>query len=309
MRCLLSLGSNLGDRGAALRTAVAQLQATEGIDRLETSGLYRTPSIGGPKNQPDFLNAAATLHTDLSASDLLGVLHRIESHGGRIRSDRWEARPIDLDIIFYGDWIGSTQSLGVPHPRYAARRFVIEPAAEIAGDFVDPRFHWSIARLRQHLATGPPSLILIGDDRQRRGAVVRALRSRNVNVVCPGEPAPPSPSDDRYADRQRPRVYIEAAAVEDLPIDSPLYPRLGVRLFRHPPPGDWRQWFPSLRDATTEPEHPWPAPHRLWVRGRDYPEYPLDISDPGWAAEEIASALESMRCPCERLDDAAPLIE
>ena len=96
----IALGANLGDPLTTLRWAVTELRTLGTVKAL--SRLYRTAPVGGPAGQPEYLNAATCLHTPLSAPDLLAGLHEIEARAGRTRTERWEARTLDLDLIPHG---------------------------------------------------------------------------------------------------------------------------------------------------------------------------------------------------------------
>ncbi len=124
---LLALGSNLGDRRANLRAALAALDEA-GITVTRASFAWETPPV--PADQPPFLNAAAAAATDLAPHDLLAALKQIEHALGRRPARRWGPRPIDLDILFYGDLQLDTPDLLIPHPRIAERSFVLAPLAE-----------------------------------------------------------------------------------------------------------------------------------------------------------------------------------
>jgi 2-amino-4-hydroxy-6-hydroxymethyldihydropteridine diphosphokinase len=87
----------------------------------------------------------------------------IEAALQRDRDLRWGPRTIDLDLLLYDEFTIDEAELQVPHPRMSFRRFVIEPAAEIAANWVHPRIGWSLARLREHLLATPPSVALLGD--------------------------------------------------------------------------------------------------------------------------------------------------
>ncbi|WP_216329795.1 2-amino-4-hydroxy-6-hydroxymethyldihydropteridine diphosphokinase [Deinococcus aestuarii] len=125
----VALGANLGDAPGTLRGArdsLARLGTLTGV-----SGLYRTAPVGGPPGQPDYLNAAVRLVTALEADALLAALHGIEREAGRIRRERWEARPLDLDLILYGREVLDTPELTLPHPRAWERAFVLAPLADL----------------------------------------------------------------------------------------------------------------------------------------------------------------------------------
>lgn len=135
IKVAVALGSNLGDRERYLREAVDELRPF--ISDLTSSTFYDTAPIG-VGDQPRFLNAAAIGATTLSARALLEQLLSIEAKFGRTRPHPGAARTLDLDLILYGDQIIEERDLTVPHPRFRERRFVVEPLAEIAPDWIDP---------------------------------------------------------------------------------------------------------------------------------------------------------------------------
>ena len=127
-KVILALGSNLGDRLANLRAAVALL-SERGVIITRTSSVWETAPV--PADQPAFVNAALVGETEVSATDLLAVLKSIEHQLGRRPARRWGPRPIDLDILFYGDQEIDSPDLTVPHPRIAERAFVLAPLSEV----------------------------------------------------------------------------------------------------------------------------------------------------------------------------------
>lgn len=151
--CLIGLGSNEGDRQVMVVRALEELGRQPGIVVLRRSRLVQTAPIGGPPGQGLFLNAAAVLETSLDPDALLVALLRVENVLGRRRAEPWGPRTIDLDLLLYDDVVRSTPSLTLPHPRMAWRRFVLEPAAEVAGPMVHPTTGWTVARLLDHLKT------------------------------------------------------------------------------------------------------------------------------------------------------------
>lgn len=126
-RAAVALGSNLGDRLASLRLAAAALTRLGAI--VSVSSLYETAPIGGPEQDP-FLNAVIVIDTTLGPRQLLDQLHRIEAEAGRVRDVRWGPRRLDLDLILYGTERAEENGMVVPHPRFADRRFVLEPLVE-----------------------------------------------------------------------------------------------------------------------------------------------------------------------------------
>lgn len=132
----LALGANLGDRRASIAAAIAQLGPAVAVEQV--SSLYET-APAYVLDQPRFLNAVLSGRTVLAPQALLALLKRIEAGLGRAANGpRFGPRPIDLDILLYGDRVIATDTLTVPHPRMAERPFVLVPLAEIAPDLLPP---------------------------------------------------------------------------------------------------------------------------------------------------------------------------
>jgi len=132
----LLLGSNLGDRLqvlAAAREAIAELAGS----MTNQSAIYETEPWG-ITDQPAFLNQVIEISTSLLPEDLLRIILNIEHDLGRVRYERWGARVIDIDILYFGQTLMDSARLTLPHPRIQDRRFVLAPLAEIASDFVHP---------------------------------------------------------------------------------------------------------------------------------------------------------------------------
>lgn len=127
-KVVLALGSNLGDRISNLRAALAELEDA-GIAVLERSGIWETPPV--PADQPRYLNGVVVAETSLTPAALLAELKRIERYLGRRPERRWGPRPIDIDILFYGDERVETPELQVPHPRIRERSFVLAPLSDV----------------------------------------------------------------------------------------------------------------------------------------------------------------------------------
>jgi 2-amino-4-hydroxy-6-hydroxymethyldihydropteridine diphosphokinase len=136
MKVAIALGSNLGDREAQLRGALDSLGPV--LAHLRVSSFHETEPVDMTGPQPMFLNAAAIGESSLSAPAILDVLLAVEQGFGRERPYVGAPRTMDLDLILYGDSIISAPGLIVPHPRFRERRFVLEPLAEIAPQWVDP---------------------------------------------------------------------------------------------------------------------------------------------------------------------------
>jgi 2-amino-4-hydroxy-6-hydroxymethyldihydropteridine diphosphokinase len=132
----LGLGSNLGDRGAALAQAVRRLAARGFVTRLRSAD-WLTEPVGGPP-QDWFLNAVVAGETALEPALLLAACLATERELGRVRTVRDGPRTIDVDILFHGTHRIELPGLVVPHPRLHERRFVLAPLAEIAPDLLHP---------------------------------------------------------------------------------------------------------------------------------------------------------------------------
>lgn len=159
-RCLLGLGANLGDRQQQLDRALELL--SQETQLIAVSRYLATTPVGGPANQDTFLNAAAIVETNHSPLELWHIFRQIESSLGRHRGVRWEARSIDLDLLLFEDLIWHSPELTLPHPWMIARRFVLQPASEIAPDWIHPVLHWTIAQLWHHAQQAPPRFALAG---------------------------------------------------------------------------------------------------------------------------------------------------
>jgi len=135
---LLSFGSNLGDRHATLNSAWHVLGQTDSIEAVRLSPFYETEPVGGSAEQPKYINAAGIIRTTLPPMELLETLQKIEADFGRIRTERWGARTLDIDILLYEDQIVELPTLTIPHIEMLHRQFVLEPANDIAADWVHP---------------------------------------------------------------------------------------------------------------------------------------------------------------------------
>jgi 2-amino-4-hydroxy-6-hydroxymethyldihydropteridine diphosphokinase len=133
-RAFLALGSNLGDRWAYLRQAVAAMP-----DLVAVSPVYETAPVGGPEGQGAFLNCVVELDTDRTPHELLDLCRQLEAAAGRVRTERWGPRTLDADVLLVGDETVDEPDLTVPHPRMWERSFVLVPLHELAPDLVpDP---------------------------------------------------------------------------------------------------------------------------------------------------------------------------
>jgi 2-amino-4-hydroxy-6-hydroxymethyldihydropteridine diphosphokinase len=138
---ILSIGSNLGDREATIRSAVAEIGALEGVTVTAASGLYESAAMkesGEDAAAPAYLNAVVAARSALHPQSLLDALAEIESRHGRVREERWGDRTLDIDIVSFGGLRVDSDRLRIPHPRAAERVFVLAPWLEIQPEAVLP---------------------------------------------------------------------------------------------------------------------------------------------------------------------------
>ena len=151
VHAFIALGSNLGNRHRFLSRAIHAIDNRPGMGVIQASGIHETEPVGGPPGQRPYLNAVCELEVTVSPERLLNELHEIEAELGRIRTDRWGPRPIDLDILFYGDLHLQRPELEIPHPLLAERAFVLAPLVEIAPSLIHPVLGSSITDLHRQL--------------------------------------------------------------------------------------------------------------------------------------------------------------
>jgi len=149
----LLLGSNLGERLMLMRAASAQIALQVGTI-VRKSGIYET-APWGVSDQPVYLNQALLVQTILSAEEVLYTVLAIEKDLGRVREKKWEARLIDIDILFYDEEVKHTPRLQIPHPLLHRRKFVLLPLQEIAPKFKHPLLGYTIDEMLSHLKEDP----------------------------------------------------------------------------------------------------------------------------------------------------------
>jgi 2-amino-4-hydroxy-6-hydroxymethyldihydropteridine diphosphokinase len=229
---LIALGANLGDRRDNLQRALTLLDRPPELRVTARSRWFRTAPIGGPAGQAEFVNGAARIETTLAPRQLLAVLREVEAELGRQRRERWAARSVDLDLLLFDDLVLKTAELELPHPRMAFRRFVLEPAADVAADLRHPLIGWTIGQLLNHLNTAPNYVALTGV----AGAGKTQLAERIVAATAgrfladPGAAAPeietaaPETEFDELlaAERRRWRRRAELLARQNWTADAPL---------------------------------------------------------------------------------------
>ncbi len=182
---IIALGSNLGDREGNLRRAISRISGT--MKLVDVSSVYETEPMYR-EDQGWFLNCVIVVETDLEPGPLLEQLNEIEKKLGRERQAEKNApRPIDLDILFYGEQVIAGPSLEVPHPKLAERAFVLLPLNEIRPRLVHPVLKKSVAELLEGLDTEktaikrPDLLADLSPSRPRRPERPAASPSRRAS--------------------------------------------------------------------------------------------------------------------------------
>ncbi len=341
-KCLISFGANIGNSAETIRQAVEQLRARLGsqLNSLQLSRFFRTPAVGGPVGQPPFVNAVAALEVkDCSSWDIWHVVRDIEHALGRVRIERWEARRIDLDVLMFDDQRIWTQHFKLPHPRMVMRRFILEPALDVAADWREPVSQMSIAELTHRLRAGPASLLLIGDERERGQTLMEsaALKS-GCQWLTPrlrATSTTPIAVTNSISSDQRWLGFIEQAIINKAATETPTSdnavtedaasvktpkrfvlepePKL-VFLLAGPVSISGVAWedFHSKNAERLNMRYPQPLEHASRTSSSDVvdrhihstwpitgPRYLLATDDLQWAEHEIVSALDAMDCPVE----------
>jgi 2-amino-4-hydroxy-6-hydroxymethyldihydropteridine diphosphokinase len=300
---LLSLGSNLGDRRSLLQAALAELGSLRGAQLVAASAFHETSPIGGPAGQGKFLNAAAVLETSLSPAQLLAETQRIESSLGRTRPTRWDARTLDIDVLLYDDLVVNLPTLALPHPRMVFRRFVLEPAVEVAPEMLHPLTLWSVRRLWEHLNASLPYVALAdaGGTYAPRLAL-EISRQRSVRLIYdPEEQA--KTSQLARLDRWR-----RLLALSDWPQPSPptvsdfwfdLAAPLAAQCLNATQLARFQDAWQTARQEVAQPRLVirLDVPDSLWPMPRPAtaPWLQLDARDLPAATEEVVAAIDAMQ--------------
>jgi 2-amino-4-hydroxy-6-hydroxymethyldihydropteridine diphosphokinase len=127
---VVAFGANLGDRAATIQAAADELAATEGVELVRLAPPIETAALrpyGVDREAPAYLNTVAVIRTSLEPAELHAVLRRLEDAHGRVRTQRWGDRTLDLDLIVFGDLQQDDPELTLPHPRAHERDYVLRP--------------------------------------------------------------------------------------------------------------------------------------------------------------------------------------
>lgn len=315
-RCLISLGANLGDPQSSVLAAVDRLQqALESGDTVSLSNLYETPPVGGPSGQATFVNAVAAIQTQLSVWQVWEIIKSIEHALGRQRIERWEARRIDMDILLYDQQRIWTPQLKVPHPRMCMRRFILQPAAQVAPDWIDPVTTWTIQQLSDSLQSGPGNLLLVADRQLNPDKILSDIGcstgSRQIDALAllSGRTGNCDRRSVGWIDMEKFLDWTQStqdrpATTSFIDPKSPIQcldekgHAMSARLlfFWMPASPDqaWEQRYIQLAQqlglAETCPSEGLPRLPRLG------PRYLMSSSDTQWVSHELSAALQAMDC-------------
>jgi len=148
----IGIGSNLGDKLGNCRLALEAIGADPRNRLVRCSPFYRTEPVG-KRDQGWFVNGVAAVEAGMEPRDLLAFLLSVENRMGRIRTEKWGPRLIDLDLLFFGDLVLDEKGLQIPHPRLQERRFVLVPLNDIAPGLLHPVFRRTVSQLLADLKT------------------------------------------------------------------------------------------------------------------------------------------------------------
>ncbi len=146
-RVCLGLGGNIGDPLKQLRRARRELAEQRQVTVVAASPFYRTPAVGGPAGQPDFLNAVLEIETTLPPRQLLHLCQAIENSAGRNRDIHWGPRTLDIDMLMVDNLVMDDPLLTLPHPRLQERHFVLLPLNDLAPQLRHPLLTKTMAEL------------------------------------------------------------------------------------------------------------------------------------------------------------------
>ncbi|WP_164929071.1 2-amino-4-hydroxy-6-hydroxymethyldihydropteridine diphosphokinase [Gloeobacter violaceus] len=182
-RAAIALGANLGERLETLTRAVRSLHRPgDGLAVTAISSWYETEPVGPV--QPLYINGCLTLQTELAPVSLLGELQQREAAAGRTREVHWGARTLDLDLLWYDDWVQADTVLTLPHPRLEERPFVLVPLAQIAPDWRHPLTDKRVADLGAEVSARGVERVV------ERAVVATALGPVDLRPLAPADHPP-----------------------------------------------------------------------------------------------------------------------
>jgi len=286
---LVSLGANLGNTLETMRSASRLIKDAFENSRIELSPIFKTPPVGGPSGQGDFLNSVVRIDHALSVWEVWERIKRIENELGRQRFRRWESRRIDIDLLMHDQDRVWTPHLKVPHPRMSMRTFVIHPACEIAPDWIDPVSGVSIRELSNRLRNNhPPRISIACSTKSLADRIATVLRNGDlVDQKCVQLFFCDEPSD---WSKLSPHADLHMACVEIPDPES-------VQWEDYCLPWALAMGFVNSSSVKTSDDlHP--SDTGLGAR------YLLPGIDVEWVCHEIQAALLALRCPVEPTGDS-----
>jgi 2-amino-4-hydroxy-6-hydroxymethyldihydropteridine diphosphokinase len=286
---LISLGANLGNTLETMRAASRLLRDTFKSSRIELSPIFKTPPVGGPTGQGDFLNAVVRVDHTLSVWDVWDRIKRIENELGRQRFRRWESRRIDIDLLMHDQERVWTPHLKVPHPRMSMRTFVIHPACEIAPEWIDPVSGCSIRELSKRLkAIDSPRISMACSTESLANRIETLLRQdslvdpKKVQLFVSHEPSGWS-QECSQADLYM--ACVEVPDPENIQWEDYCLPWALAMGFANS----------GIADVSAKTQT-----SRITTGAR----YLLPGTDVDWVCHEIQAALLALRCPIEPTGDS-----
>ena len=174
--CLISFGSNVGNSAEYFRDAARRLSENAAVASLVVSNAISTRPTGGPPGQSDFLNGCFRLQASLTIESLFQCIRQIETDFGRERRVRWGERTIDLDVLLFDDLELISDCLTIPHPRMSFRRFVLQPASQIAAEMIHNTSGCTIGQLLEHLESKPDRITLVTSSAQKSVRIAHDLQ-------------------------------------------------------------------------------------------------------------------------------------
>lgn len=286
-RSLISLGANLGNVHEMMLSASRLLRDEFAPEALIFSPLYKTPAVGGPSGQSDFLNAVVSIDSDRSCWQVWDAIKKIENELGRQRLHRWEARRIDIDLILHHGQRIWTPHLKVPHPRMCMRTFVLTPALAIVPDEIDPVSQTTIRELTANLYNPTPDPILVICNSE---TLAHAIRKGLT----------PEDATDDHPRNSPPRriTVLRCNSPDELGrIAHQTTTSLKIVCVETPDPESiqWEDYsYPWAHAMGLTPKNP---PNVLTG-----PRYLLPANDLPWALHEIHAAANALSCPVTRTE-------
>jgi 2-amino-4-hydroxy-6-hydroxymethyldihydropteridine diphosphokinase len=287
-RTLISLGANLGNVKETMLAAKRMLLEKFPSDsQFVFSHLYRTPPVGGPSGQSDFLNAVVCIEHPCSVWQVWEIVKSIESELGRQRQQRWESRRIDVDVLLHDDLRVWTPHFKVPHPRMCMRSFILKPALEIVPNMLDPVSRMTIEQLYTRIKTRSDTLVITP-----HASLTESLRNALAIHSTEGP------------------IRWQTLEIEEsmrlLKTTSSPPPRLTIVAVSTPDPESilWedysRNWAIYLgMDESRQSQVGPPQAHHSQSYLSIGPRYLLPANDLSWAVHEIHAAVEAMNCNVE----------